>query len=150
MWAKGESALADSPNKTQAGQGSVAAFIAAVPDDRRRAEAAIIDAMLRRVSGEDPVMWGPSIIGYGRYHYRYDSGREGDMCRIGFSPRKAKLVLYIVDGFPEHAALLQRIGKHTTGQACLYITRLDAIDLSALEDLCAASWRVMQQRYPIA
>ncbi|MCU0728877.1 MAG: DUF1801 domain-containing protein [Sphingopyxis sp.] len=140
--------MADSPNKTQAQDGNVAAFIAAVPDERRRNEAGIIDAMLRRVSGEEPVMWGPSIIGYGRYHYRYDSGREGDMCRIGFSPRKAKLVLYIVDGFPGHADMLARIGKHTTGQACLYITRLDAIDLAALEQLCAASWQVMQERYP--
>jgi hypothetical protein len=135
-------------NKTQPTQMSVDDFIAAVPDARRRAEAGVVDAIMRRVSGELPAMWGPSIIGYGSYHYRYDSGREGDMCRIGFSPRKAQLVVYIVDGFPGHADLLAQLGKHKTGQSCLYLTRLDGIDLSVLEQLCAASWAEMARRYP--
>jgi hypothetical protein len=140
--------MAKAEIKTQPTPVLVADFIAAVPDDRRRAEAGVIDAMMQRVSGASPAMWGSSIIGYGRYHYRYESGREGDMCRIGFSPRKAQLVLYIVDGFPEHADLLARLGKHKTGQACLYITRLDVIDLGVLEQLCAASWAEMTRRYP--
>ncbi len=140
--------MAKAQNKTQAEATSVADFIAAVPDARRREEAGVIDALLQRVSGEAPVMWGPSIIGYGCYHYRYESGREGEMCRIGFSPRKAQLVLYIVDGFPGHAELLARLGKHKTGKACLYISKLDAVDAAALEELCAASWAEMARRYP--
>jgi hypothetical protein len=140
--------MAKSENITQPTPVSVADFIAAVPDERRREEAGIIDAMLRRVSGVEPVMWGASIIGYGRYHYRYDSGREGDMCRLGFSPRKAKLVLYIVDGTPGQAELLARLGKHKTGVSCLYINRLNAVDMAVLEELCAASWAEMSRRYP--
>ena len=135
-------------NKTQPTATSVEAFIAAVPDARRRAEAEAVDAIMQRVSGEEPQMWGPSIIGYGTYHYRYDSGREGDMCRIGFSPRKAQLVVYIVDGFPGHAELLARLGKHKTGKSCLYLTRLDGVDLAVLEELCAASWAEMARLYP--
>ena len=140
--------MSASTNKTIATEASVAEFIAAVPDERRRTEALAIDAMMRRVSGEEPRLWGPSIIGYGAYHYRYDSGREGDMCRIGFSPRKAQLVIYIVDGFPGHAELLARLGKHKTGASCLYINRLDAVDQAVLEELCAASWAEMARRYP--
>ena len=140
--------MSASTNKTIATEASVAEYIAAVPDERRRAEALAIDAMMRRVSGEEPRLWGPSIIGYGAYHYRYDSGREGDMCRIGFSPRKAQLVIYIVDGFPGHAELLARLGKHKTGASCLYINRLDAVDQAVLEELCAASWAEMARRYP--
>jgi hypothetical protein len=93
-------------------------------------------------------MWEASIIGYGRYHYRYDSGREGDMCRLGFSPRKAKLVIYVVDGTPGQAELLARLGKHKTGVSCLYINRLNAVDMAVLEELCAASWAEMSRRYP--
>ncbi len=140
--------MSASTNKTIATEASVAEYIAAVPDERRRTEALAIDAMMRRVSGEEPRLWGPSIIGYGAYHYRYDSGREGDMCRIGFSPRKAQLVIYIVDGFPGHAELLARLGKHKTGASCLYINRLDAVDQAVLEELCAASWAEMARRYP--
>jgi hypothetical protein len=141
--------MATSENKTQPTAMSVADFIATVPDTRRQEEAAAIDAMMRRVSGQAPTMWGPSIIGYGSYHYRYESGREGDMCRIGFSPRKAKLVVYIVDGFPGHAELLARLGKHSTGVSCLYLNRLDAVDLDVLEQICAASWAEMARRYPV-
>lgn len=140
--------MSASTNKTIATEASVAEYIAAVPDERRRTEALAIDAMMRRVSGEEPRLWGPTIIGYGAYHYRYDSGREGDMCRIGFSPRKAQLVIYIVDGFPGHAELLARLGKHKTGASCLYINRLDAVDQAVLEELCAASWAEMARRYP--
>lgn len=135
-------------NKTTPNATSVADFIAAVPDERRRTEAAIVDTIMQRVSGRPPVMWGGAIIGYGSYHYRYGSGREGDMCRIGFSPRKAQLVVYIVDGFPDHAALLAQLGKHKLGKACLYLPRLDAVDLGVLEALCMASWAEMARRYP--
>ena len=97
-------------------------------------------------------MWGPSIVGYGQYHYRYASGHEGDSPRLGFSPRKAELVLYVLgcDGErqAEEAALLARLGKHRTGKSCLYIRRLEQVDLDVLEQLAALSWRSMAERYP--
>lgn len=130
----------------------VDAFIDAVPDERRRGEARQIDAMLRRVSGEAPVLWGPSIVGYGRYHYRYDSGHEGDAPRIGFSPRKAEHVLYLTgtygDTEPAVDALLQRLGKHRRGKSCLYVRKLDDVDVVVLEQLARWSWDEMARRYP--
>jgi hypothetical protein len=137
--------------KTKPTEVSVADFIAAVPDARRREEAGVIDAMMRRVSGHEPAMWGPSIIGYGRYSYRYDSGREGTMCRIGFSPRKAELVIYAMGGAGETAegqALFARLGKHKTGKGCLYIRKLADVDLAVLEALVALSWQAMNAAYP--
>jgi Domain of unknown function (DU1801) len=140
-------------NKTQPTAVSVEGFIAAVPDPRRRAEAEQIDAMMRRVTGESPRMWGPSIIGYGSYHYRYDSGREGDMCRIGFSPRKAQLVLYLIAEWGERQAeadaLFLALGKHKTSVACLYVNKLGDVDLAVLEQLAQLSWTVMNARYPV-
>lgn len=131
---------------------SVADFIAAVPDAQRRDEAATIDAMHRRVTGLDPEMWGPSIIGYGSYDYVYDSGRSGTMCRAGFSPRKAAMTLYLMghhlDRQPEADALLANLGKHKTGKSCLYVSKLADVDLDILEQLVALSWDVMNTRYP--
>ena len=135
-------------NKTQPTPASVDAFIAAAEPPERRADAKIIRTMMERLSGGPATMWGPSIIGFGRYHYRYDSGREGDMARIGFSPRRAELVLYLSDGFPDHAALMARLGKHRTGKSCLYIKRLSDIDMGVLEELVVASIAAMDERYP--
>jgi hypothetical protein len=126
------------------------AFIAAVADPAQRADAAVIAALMARLSGEPARMWGPSIIGYGHYRYRYDSGREGEMCRIGFSPRKGQTVLYLVDGADNHAAELARLGRHKTGKSCLYIRRLADIDLAVLETLLAGSLAWMAQKYPPA
>jgi hypothetical protein len=137
--------------KTKATEVSAADFIAAVPDERRREEAAVIDAIMRRVSGHEPAMWGPSIIGYGSYQYTYESGREGTMCRIGFSPRKAELVIYAMGaagGTPEGAALLEQLGKHKTGKGCLYIRKLADVDLAVMEQLVALSWQAMSEAYP--
>ncbi|MEN9392261.1 MAG: hypothetical protein RLZZ104_604, partial [Pseudomonadota bacterium] len=89
-----------------------------------------------------------SIIGFGRYHYRYDSGREGEMCRIGFSPRKGQTVLYLIDGFKGHAELMAKLGKHKTGKSCLYVKRLSDIDLGVLEDICRCSLAYMAAKYP--
>jgi hypothetical protein len=89
---------------------------------------------MERVTGAPAVMWGPSIVGFGRYHYRYASGHQGEMCRVGFSPRKAKLVLY-VGGFPEYEALLAKLGKHTRSKACLYLTKLADVDPAVLEEI---------------
>ena len=144
--------MAKAELKTKATERSVADFIAAVPDARRRDEAAVIDALHRRVTGLEPKMWGPSIIGYGSYDYKYDSGREGTMARAGFSPRKANLVLYLmgnyIDRQAEADALLARLGKHRTGASCLYLGKLADVDLAALESLVKLSWDVMNERYP--
>ncbi|WP_066476937.1 MULTISPECIES: DUF1801 domain-containing protein [unclassified Sphingomonas] len=124
------------------------AFIAAVENPQRREDARLVADLMARLSGEPAVMWGPSIIGYGRYRYQYDSGRSGEMCRIGFSPRKANLVLYLISGFAAHDALLARLGKHRTGASCLYVNRLGDIDLDILEQLIRGALDEMDRRYP--
>jgi Domain of unknown function (DU1801) len=138
--------------KTKANEISVAQFIAAVPDAIRREEAAVIDAIHRRVTGLEPKMWGPSIIGYGSYHYKYDSGQEGTMCRAGFSPRKAAMTVYLMGNYVGRQAevdgLFARLGKHKTGKSCLYVGKLADVDLAVLERLVAVSWDVMIQTYP--
>ncbi len=134
--------------KTQAHDGDVATFIEAVADEKQRADAHAITAMMARLSGEPPKMWGPSIIGFGRYHYQYDSGREGDSLRIGFSPRKGQTVLYMMDGYNDHAEQLARLGKHKIGKSCLYIKRLSDIDMTVLEEMAAGSLDYMAKQYP--
>ncbi len=134
--------------KTKATPVSVDAFIETVADESRRADARDLAAMMERLSGHPPKMWGPSIIGFGSYHYKYDSGHEGDMARIGFSPRKGNNVLYLADGFTGHANLLTKLGNHKTGRSCLYVGRLRDIDETVLEDLCAQSLKYMAVRYP--
>ena len=134
--------------KTLPTDASPAAFIAAVENPTRRADAEAVCAMMAGISGEPPVMWGPSIIGFGRYHYRYDSGREGDFLRIGFSPRKGNLVLYLNPGFEGREDLLARLGKVKTSVACLYINKLADVDLDVLRELITASLDEMRRRYP--
>lgn len=135
-------------NKTVATGVSVAAFVASVPDARRRQEADVIIRLMRRISGQQPRMWGPSIIGFGQYHYSYDSGREGDMPRIAFSPRKPALTLYLSNDYPRYDALMKRLGTYTVSVACLYIKRLEDVDLGVLEELAGQSWAHMAKRYP--
>lgn len=135
-------------NKTRPTPGSAADFLAAVQPAAKRDDAQTLCRMMADVSGAPPVMWGPSIIGFGRYHYRYESGREGDAPRIGFSPRASALVLYIMDGFPQHAALTARLGKHSSGKACLYVKKLAEVDQQVLRELIGASLAHMQQLYP--
>jgi hypothetical protein len=135
-------------NKTQATVTRVEDFITGIADENQRADARSLIAMMTRLSGEPATMWGPSIIGFGRYRYRYDSGREGEMCRIGFSPRKGQTVLYLIDGFEGHAELMAKLGKHKTGKSCLYVKRLSDIDLVALEDMCRSSLAYMAAKYP--
>ncbi|WP_114953124.1 DUF1801 domain-containing protein [Sphingosinicella terrae] len=134
--------------KTKAHAASVDDFLAAVADPQKREDAGKIRAMMERLSGEPATMWGPSIVGFGRYHYRYDSGHEGDMCRTGFSPRAKEIVLYVTDGFPRHQALMDRLGKYRTGKSCLYIKRLSDVDESVLEALVAESLDHMREKYP--
>jgi hypothetical protein len=120
--------------KTRPTDVSVDVFLDGVAHPGRRADGQAVRALMERVTGEPAVMWGPSIVGFGRYHYRYASGHEGDMCRVGFSPRAAKLVLY-VGGFPDYEALLARLGKHTRSKACLYLAKLADVDLAVLEEI---------------
>ena len=134
--------------KTKATQVSVDAFIEAVPDATRREDARTLTAMMERLTGEQPAMWGPSIIGFGSYRYTYDSGHSGEMCRIGFSPRKAELVLYVLNAYTDQSAELARLGKHKTGKGCLYVNKLADVDLTVLEQLIVDAWDAMAERYP--
>jgi|SRR5271165_3504984 len=133
-------------NKTKPTQVSVAAFIDAITDQTRRADAKALVKLMQSASGEKPKMWGPSIIGFGSCHYKYDSGREGDMPLIGFSPRKAASVLYGLIGFAGAEALPAKLGKHTTGKGCLYIKKLADVDKKVLEDLVMKSVAAKQAR----
>jgi hypothetical protein len=136
-------------NKTKPSLADVTEFIDAVADDQQRADAHIICAMMARLSGEPPRLWGPSIIGFGSYHYKYDSGREGDSLRIGFSPRKGQTVLYLIDGYTGKEAQLARLGKHKLGKSCLYIKRLSDIDMAVLEEMVTETLAYMVQKYPV-
>jgi hypothetical protein len=125
-------------NKTAVTQTSVQDFLAALSPEARRADAASLCEAMARVSGEPPRMWGPGIIGFGERRYRYDSGREGAICRIGFSPRKDALALYGM-GVQDNP-LLETLGKHQTGKGCLYIKRLSDVDAKALEAVLGRGW----------
>ena len=121
--------------KTKPTKLSAAAFIDALTDGTRRADAKALVKLMRSATGEKATMWGPSIVGFGSYHYTYESGREGDMPIVGFSPRKAANVLYGAIGFGGAEALLAKLGKYTTGKGCLYIKKLADVDVKVLETL---------------
>lgn len=144
--------MAKSQNKTMATDADVASFLAAVENETRRQDAYVLDDMHRRVTGEQPKMWGPTIIGYGSYHYRYASGREGDYLRGGFSPRKTAHSIYLMGDYCDHRSeaddLFARLGNYRTGRACLYVARLENVDLAVLEVLIALSWQIMNECYP--
>lgn len=122
-------------NKTKPTDGNVAAFVDAIADPVKRADTQALVTLMQRATGRKPQLWGPSIVGFGSYHYVYESGREGDMPIIGFSPRKAALVLYGLVGTGGNESLLARLGKHETGKGCLYIKRLADVDAAVLEKL---------------
>jgi hypothetical protein len=122
-------------------------FIDAVEHPVRRADGHALLKLMQKISGKKPVMWGPTIVGFGQYHYVYDSGHEGDICRIGFSPRSGHLVLYISRDFPEAQALMPKLGKHKD-KGCLYINKLADVDMDVLEKLIAASWAHSLRTHP--
>ncbi|MEO1252935.1 MAG: DUF1801 domain-containing protein [Pseudomonadota bacterium] len=126
---------------------SVSRFIDAVENETRRKDARTLLALMKKVTGEKPVMWGPSIIGFGTYHYKYASGREGDFLNVGFSPRKANLSLYVLGCIPENDALLKRLGKWKRGRACLYVNKLDDVDLGVLEKIIRKSYETTKARW---
>jgi len=121
--------------KTKETKASVSGFLKRIADEKRRKDAAKILALMKSVTKEDPKMWGSSIIGFGRLHYKYASGREGDWFKAGFSPRKDSFTLYLCGGFAPHADLMQKLGKHKTGGSCLYIKKLEDVDEKVLKQL---------------
>jgi hypothetical protein len=135
-------------NKTKPTKLSVAAFIDALTDETKRADAKVLVKVMQSATGEKPKMWGPSIIGFGSHHYKYESGREGDMPLVGFSPRKAATVLYGMTGVSDAEALLAKLGKHTTGKGCLYIKKLADVDQKVLEALALKSVAAKRARHP--
>ena len=126
-------------NKTQPTRTSVSAFLNGIADEQQRKDAKAVARLMQDVSGEKPAMWGTSIVGFGKQHYKYASGREGDWFTAGFSPRKDSLTLYLTGGFQQHQPLLEKLGKHTTGKSCLYIKRLDDVDQKVLRQLVVRS-----------
>ncbi|MCH9815800.1 MAG: DUF1801 domain-containing protein [Actinomycetia bacterium] len=126
-------------NKTQRTDASVPDFLAAVQNPRRQADAYAVAELMREVTKEDPAMWGPAIVGYGETHLRYASGRELDWFKIGFSPRSQALTIYLMDGTEAHPGALARLGKHTTGRACLYIKNLADVDVAVLREIMTES-----------
>ena len=137
-----------SDNKTVANNGDVDAFIAAVQSEEQRADAERLVEIMSEETGETATMWGPSIVGFGSYHYRYESGREGDSARVSFSPRKGKTSIYIMSGFEERRDLMERLGKFKTGTACLYVKRLSDIDEAVLRELIRSSLAWIDKTYP--
>jgi hypothetical protein len=135
-------------NKTKPTGSSVTQYLEQVENDRKREDSFKIMKIMEEVTGEDPVMWGSSIVGFGSYHYKYESGREGDMPLTGFAPRKQNLTLYIMDGFDEYDDLLSRLGKYKTGKSCLYIKNLEDVDPSVLRELVAKSVDHMKKTNP--
>lgn len=137
-------------NKTQPTEQSVTAFLDAVEHPTRRADGLALDALFRDITGWTPRMWGPTMIGYGRYHYRYASGREGDFFATGFSPRKANLSIYVMPGYADYGEILGRLGKHKMGKSCLYVTKLADIDMEVLAELIRAGLRDLRATYSVS
>lgn len=140
--------MAKAKNKTVENELSVADFLAAVKDNRQREESKTLLSLMEEASGFPPKMWGGSNIGFGSYHYKYESGREGDMCRTGFSPRSKKFSVYIMPGFSEYDDLMKKLGKHKVGKSCLYINKLADVKLEVLKELVQISIKHMAEKYP--
>lgn len=136
-------------NKTVPTGADVDLFLSAISPEARLSDGVRLDALFREVTGFPPVMWGPSMVGYGRYHYRYASGREGDFLATGFSPRKAAFSIYILPGYADFSNILARLGKHRTGKSCLYVTRLSDIDLDVLAELIEAGLEDLARHWPV-
>lgn len=134
-------------NKTKATGASVTAFINSIDDKQKRADARKVAAMMRKATGKRAKLWGPSIVGYGTYHYKYASGREGDFLMTGFSPRKQALTVYVIPGFEHFETLMKKLGKYKTGKSCLYIKRLSDVDEEILEQLINRSVKYMREHY---
>ncbi len=141
--------MSKAKNKTQKTAQSVEAFLQGVKPEQKQADCFTILEMMKDISGYKPIMWGASIIGFGEYHYKYESGREGDMCRVGFSPRAQNLTIYIMPGYQDFDDELSRLGKHKMGKSCLYIKRLSDIDETVLREIIAKDLAMMEEKYPV-
>ncbi len=136
-------------SKTSPG-GDAAAFLVAVEPEARRVEALALDALFRRVTGWEPVLWGAGLVGYGRYRYRYESGREGEALATGFAPRAKEHSVYIMPGYADHGAILLRLEPHRMGKSCLYLRRLSEIDMGVLEELVRAGLEDLRGKWPVS
>jgi len=132
--------------KTKPNKLSVEKFLKNIPDKKKQEDAFIIMNLMKKITKEEPVMWGPSIVGYGNYHYKYESGREGDWFLTGFSPRKQNLTLYLMSGFKKYDELMKKLGKHKTGGSCLYIKKLEDVDMKILKELITQSVKWMKNK----
>ena len=134
--------------KTKKNSASVESFLKSVENEKRREDSFVVLDLMKEVTGEEPTMWGTSIVGFGTYHYKYASGHEGDWMNVGFSPRKKNLTLYIMDGFSSYDSLLDKLGKYSTGKSCLYINKLEDVDQVILKELVRQSVEAMSGTSP--
>lgn len=134
-------------NKTQPTKVNPKTYISSIDHPKRKEDGLVLLDFFNRVTGLKPVMWGPSIIGYGRYHYKYESGREGEFLITGFSPRKTALTVYILPGYQDMHEELSRLGKHRTGRSCLYINKLEDIDMDVLQEIVLNGLEYMRENY---
>ena len=132
-------------NKTKPGTENIEKFLSSIPDQNKREDCMVLIEMMKKASGKDPVLWGGTMIGFGDYHYKYESGREGDIFMIGFAPRKQNLVIYNMGGF-EEVEEMKKLGKHKMGKGCLYIDKLSDIDQPALKKLIEKSYKKMLKK----
>lgn len=139
--------MAKAELKTKENEASVEDFLNKIADESIREDCQKISQMMKKASGKEPKMWGTSIVGFDQYHYKYESGREGDMCRIGFSPRKQNLTVYIVDGFEKYENLMSKLGKYKIGKSCLYFKKLSDIDEGVLNELIELSVKYFNNKY---
>ncbi|EQA34792.1 PF08818 domain protein [Leptospira inadai serovar Lyme str. 10] len=135
-------------SKTKPGNESVSDFLKNVGDESVRTSCKKIYEIMKRVSKEKPVLWGGTMIGFGKYHYVYESGRQGDMFLVGFSPRKSNITIYIMPGFKEYEDLLGKLGKYKTGKGCLYLRTIRDVNVPVLEELIKKSFQQMRKKYP--
>ena len=140
--------MSGSDNKTKPTEISPADFVEEVEHPVRKADAERLLDLFGKITGLSPRMWGPSLIGYGEYHYEYETGREGDFMMTGFSPRKANLVVYIMPGYTDRSEMLARLGKHKMGKSCLYINKLADINMDVLEEIISDGFAEMKDKYP--
>ena len=131
--------------KTKRNKGDVEAFLSSIPDDKKQQDSSTILELMKQITGAEPEMWGESIVGFGSYHYKYASGREGDWFVTGFAPRKQNLTLYIMSGFDSYNQLLSKLGKHSTGKSCLYIKKIEDVDMDVLKELVKQSVEHMEK-----
>ena len=139
--------MAKAKLKTTVNDGDVRKFLETVENAKRREDSLEVLQLMQEITGEAAKMWGSSIVGFSTYHYKYESGREGDMFKVGFSPRKQSLTIYIMPGFERYEELMGKLGKYTTGKPCLYIKKLEDVDRDILEQLITESYSYMTKKY---